>query len=51
MVGWVNWYNEKKTTDQYAKEKRWIFSVDLKEESKECPTQRRREFQITGPMY
>ena len=22
----------KKTTDQYAEEKRWVFSVDLKEE-------------------
>ena len=42
----------KKTTDQYAEEKRWVFSFDLKEESEdECLTERSREFQITGPMY
>ena len=42
----------KKTTDQYAEKKRWVFSFDLKEESEdECLTERGREFQITGPMY
>ena len=39
-------------TAQYAEEKRWAFSFDLKEESEdECVTERGREFQITGPMY
>ena len=42
----------KKTTDQYADEKRSVFSFDLKEESEdECLTERGIEFQITGPMY
>ena len=42
----------KKTKDQYAEEKRWVFSFDLKEESEDdCLTERRREFQNTGPMY
>ena len=42
----------KKTTDQYAEEKRWVFSFDLKEEIEdECLTERGREFQITRPMY
>ena len=26
----------KKTTDQYAEEKRWVFNFDLKEESEDC---------------
>ena len=26
----MDWYNEKKTTDQYAEEKRWIFTFDFK---------------------
>ena len=41
-------------TDQYAEEKRWVFSFALKEESEdECltVTERGREFQSTGPMY
>ena len=39
-------------TDQYAEEKRWVFSFALKEESEdECLTERGREFQSTGPMY
>ena len=29
----INWYNEKKMTDQYAEERRWVFSFDLKEGS------------------
>ena len=34
------------------KEKRWVLSFDLKEESKdECPKERGREFQITSPIY
>ena len=42
----------KKMKDQYAEEKRWVFSSDLKEESEDkCITERGREFQITGPMY
>ena len=42
----------KKTTDQYAEEKRWVFSFDLKEPNEdECLTERGREFQITGQMY
>ena len=48
----MGWYNEKKTTDQYAEEKRRVFSFDLKEESEdECLTERGREFQISDPMY
>ena len=31
----------KKITDQYAEEKRWVFSLDLKEES-EDDTERKR---------
>ena len=31
----------KKTTDQYAKKKRWVFNFDLKEESEdECLAER-----------
>ena len=43
----------KKTTDQYADEKRSVFNFDLKKEESEdeCLTERGREFQITGPMY
>ena len=42
----------KKTTNQYAEEKRWVFSFDLNEETEEeCLTERGTEFQITGPMY
>jgi len=42
----------KKTPDQYAEEKRWDFSFNLKEESdNECLTERGREFQIAGPIY
>ena len=48
----MNWYNEKKMTDQHAEEKRWVFSFDLKEESEDkCLTEKGREFQSTGPMY
>ena len=36
-------------TDQYAEEKRWVFSLGLKEGSEDaCLTERKREFQITG---
>ena len=43
---------KKVTTDQYAEEKRWVFTFDIKEESEdECQTDGGREFQITGPMY
>ena len=31
----MGWYSEKEMTDQYAEEKRWVFSFDLKEESEE----------------
>ena len=31
----MGWYNEKKMTDQYAVEKRWVSSFDLKEESED----------------
>ena len=27
----MGWYNEKKMTDQYSEEKRWVFSFDLRE--------------------
>ena len=27
-----NWYNEKKTTEQYAEENRWVFTFDFKKE-------------------
>ena len=56
-----DWYNESKPADQYAVEKRWVFSLDGKEDGEdECLTERgessmpdreRREFQITGPRY
>ena len=37
---------------QYAEEKRWVFSFDLKEESEdECLIEKGREFQIIGPVY
>ena len=32
---WVGKLKRKKTTDQYAEEKKWIFSSDLKEESED----------------
>ena len=39
----MGWYTEKKTTDQHAVEKRWVFSFDLKEESEdERLTERKR---------
>ena len=39
----------KKTTHQYADEKRWVFSFDLQEESEdECLIERGSEFQVTG---
>ena len=42
----------RKRAEQYAKEKRWVFSFDLKGEIEdECLTERGREFQSTGPMY
>ena len=45
----MGWNNEKKMTDQHAAEKRWVFSFDLQEESKDgCLTERGSEFQITG---
>ena len=42
----------KKARNQYAEEKRWVFSFDLKEESDmACLTEKEREFQMTGPIY
>ena len=42
----------KERTDQYAEKKRCIFRLAVKEESEDkCPTERGREFQITGPVY
>ena len=42
----------KKVINQYAEEKRWVFSFDLKEESDmACLTEKGREFQMTGPKY
>ena len=42
----------KVTTNQYAEEKMWVFSGDLKEESEaEYLAERGEDFQITGPMY
>ena len=42
----------KKATDQYAEEKRWVFSFDFKEEIEdECLREGEREFQTTGPVY
>ena len=38
-----------KMTDQYAEEKRWVFSFDLRE-WRRIPD-REREFQSTGPKY
>jgi len=44
--------NENKTTNQYTEEKRWFFSLALKEENEdESLTEKGREFQITSPMY
>ena len=41
----------KKITDQYAEEKKWVFSFYLKERSvDECLIEIGREFQITGPV-
>ena len=38
--------------NQYAEQKRWIFSFDLKEESDVmCLIEKGREFQMTGPIY
>ena len=34
-MGWYNEKKKKKTTDQYAEEKRWVFSFDLKEENED----------------
>ena len=31
----MGWYNEKKTTDLFAEENRWIFTFDLQEESED----------------
>ena len=37
---------KKVTTDQYAEEKRWVFTFDIKEESEgECQTDGGREFE------
>ena len=35
----MGWYNEKKITDQYAEEKRQVFSFDLKVESEDEKTE------------
>ena len=51
---WVGTMWRKKMTDQYAEEKRWVFSFDWKEAIEDnclTLTRRGREFQITGPMY
>ena len=41
-----------KARNQYAEEKRWVFSFDMKEESVvACLTEKEREFQMTGPIY
>ena len=41
----------KKTTNLYAEEERWVFSLDLKQQSEdERLTERGGEFQITDPM-
>ena len=41
----------KKTTDEYAEEKRWVLRFDLKEGSEdECRTEGGREFQIAGDL-
>ena len=38
--------------NQYAEEKRWVFSFDLKEQiDVACLTENGREFQMTGPIY
>ena len=38
--------------NQYAKEKMWVFTFDLKEESEEaCMTERGVEFQMTELVY
>ena len=42
----------KKTINQWAEEKRRVFSFELKEESDvACLTEEGREFQMTGPIY
>ena len=46
----MGWYNEKKMTDQYAEEKRWVFSFDLKDnvcESVMCKLGRWGNIRIT----
>ena len=50
--GLVEWEERKRQRSNYAEEKRWVSSFDLKEENKdEWLTERGREFQITGPVY
>ena len=35
-----------------SRQKRWVFSIDLKEESDvACLTEKEREFQMTSPIY
>ena len=42
----------KKTTNQGAEEKRWVFNFALEEESEvACLTEKRIEFQMIGPIY
>ena len=42
----------RKTTNQYAERKKWVFRFYLKEKTEEeCLTESGREFQIIGPMY
>ena len=42
----------KNKTNQYAEEKRWFFSSEIKEESEEeCLTEIGGEFQFMGLMY
>ena len=44
--------SRKKTTHQYAEEKRRVFSSDSKEENEdECLTESGREFQLTDQMH
>ena len=48
---WIGRMRRKKMSDQYAEEKRWVFSFNFKEQSEdECLTEREKEFQITGLM-
>ena len=47
---WLAEKTKKETISQYAEEKRWVFSFNIKEK-KQYLTERGRELQMTGPMY